>query len=147
MRRYIYRAVFFIIAGAALCPHTLMPKAHGLAESTGPDGSNAKAVHALGETGEDVNVGLISAKNTRTTHEAFKDSNNIVHAFHYDFTDEDLYEPDSHDTWVAGVVASRGGASHPNDIGVAPGVDIHSAKVTRGEPAPVTPTELFHLPG
>ena len=30
---------------------------------------------------------------------------------------------------MAGIAASRGGASHPNDIGVAPGVDIHSARV------------------
>ena len=30
---------------------------------------------------------------------------------------------------MAGTAASRGGASHPNDIGVAPGVDIHIARV------------------
>jgi len=142
VQKYIWRALFFIIVGAVLCPHMLMPEAHGLAESTAQDGSNAKAVHELGETGEDVNVGLISAKNTRTTHEAFKDSNGISHAFHYDFTDEDIYEPDAHDTWVAGVVASRGGASHPNDIGVAPSVDIHSAKVTRKK-SPTDPNRVI----
>jgi hypothetical protein len=144
VQKYIFRAVFFIIAGAILCPHALTTKAHGLAESTGPNGSNAQAVHALGEISEGINVGLISAENTRTTHEAFEDSNGVVHAFHYDFTDDgNLYEPSSHDTWVAGIVASRGGVSHPNDIGVAPGVDIHSAKVTRGATGPSDPNRVI----
>ncbi|GAF70802.1 unnamed protein product, partial [marine sediment metagenome] len=35
----------------------------------------------------------------------------------------------SHDTWMAGITASAGGSSHLNDIGVAPGADIHSARV------------------
>lgn len=131
MSRYSCVLTFCVIAAAGLCPCTIAPKAYGLAESVGPDGSNAQAVHDLGYLGQDVNVGLISAKNTRTTHEAFKDTNGISHAFYHDFTGEGLYEPDNHDTWVAGVVASRGGVSYPNDIGVAPGVDIHSAKITR----------------
>jgi len=126
--RYTCILTFCIIAAAALCPEALMPKAHGLAESTGPDGSNAQAVHGLGQTGQDVNVGLISVGNARITHEAFKDSNGIPHAFSYDFTGDGTYTS-NHDTWVAGIVASRGDASHPNDIGVAPGVDIHSARV------------------
>jgi len=128
VRRYICKTIFFIIAGTALCPHTLMPKAHGLAESTGPDGSNAKAVHALGETGDGINVGLISAGNTRVTHEAFKNAQGDPNAFAYDFTGDGI-QYSSHDTWVAGVVASRGGAAHPNDLGVAPGANIHSARV------------------
>ncbi len=125
MQKYICRALFpsgmayaiCIIAGAALCPHMLMPKAHGLAESTGPDGSNARAVHELGETGEDVNVGLISARNIRTTHEAFEDANEQSRAFNHDFTGDGIFIY-SHDTWMAGITASAGGSSHPNDIGV-----------------------------
>ena len=105
-----------------------MPKAYGLAESTGPDGSNALAVHALGQTGEGVNVGLISARNTRITHEAFEDPCGVSHAFSYDFT-EDGIEISWHDTEMAGIVASRGGVGHPNDIGVAPASDIHSARI------------------
>ncbi len=128
MQRYIWRTVFFIIAGAALCPHTLMPKAHGLAESTAEDGSNAKAVHELGETGEGVNIGLIGARNILTTHEAFKDANGQSRAFNHDFTGYGVSVFD-HDTWMAGIAASRGGAAHPNDTGVAPGVNIHSARV------------------
>ncbi|MDD5063234.1 MAG: S8 family serine peptidase [Phycisphaerae bacterium] len=128
-----YRCILTIgaVCVVVFCHELAIQKAYALEESTAQDGSNAQAVHALGETGEDVNVGLISAENTRITHEAFKDTNGVSHAFYYDATDEDLYEPDSHDTWVAGVVASRGGVSHPDDIGVAPGVDLHSAKVTR----------------
>ena len=131
--RYTCSLIFCIIA-AGLCPDILMPKAHGLAESAGLDGSNAQAVHELGETGQDVNVGLVSADNARTTHEAFydKDSNGLpigqTHAYSYDFTGYGV-NITGHDTWVAGVVASRGGAFYPNDIGVAPGVDIHSARV------------------
>ncbi len=66
----------------------LTQKAYGLDESTGPGGSNSIAVHQLGDTGEGVNVGLISAGNVRTTHEAFKDANGISHAFNYDFSGE-----------------------------------------------------------
>ncbi len=131
MSKYRYVLTMGGICVVFLCQGLAIQKAYALAESTAQYGSNAQAVHALGEIGEDVNVGLISAKNTRTTHEAFKDDSDVSHAFHYDSTDEDLYEPDSHDTWVAGVVASRGDAYYPNHIGVAPGVDIHSAKVTR----------------
>jgi hypothetical protein len=112
-------------------PDILMPKACGLAGSTGPDGSNAQAVHALGETGKGVNVGVVSASNTRITHEAFKDPNGVSHAFAYDFTTVDGNDIGIswHDTFMAGIVASRGGASHPDDIGVAPGANIHSARI------------------
>ena len=86
MPRYSCVLTFCVITAAGLFPGTVTPKAYGLAESVGPDGSNAQAVHKLGYLGQDVNVGLISAKNTRTTHEAFKDTNGISHAFYYDFT-------------------------------------------------------------
>lgn len=129
MPRYVCILTFCIIAGTALCPDKLVSKAYGLAGAAGPNGSNARAVHKLGEIGEGVSVGLISQDNARITHEAFKDSNGVSHAFSYDFSDENTYSPANHDTWVAGVVASRGGVNHPNDIGIAPGVDIHSAKI------------------
>lgn len=135
MSKHRYILTMGAICLAVFCHELAIQKVYALAESTAQDGSNAQAVHALGEIGEDVNVGLISMENTRTTHKAFEDVNGVSHAFSYDATDEDLYEPDSHDTWVAGVVASRGSDSHPDDIGVAPGVDIHSAKVTRKKSA------------
>ena len=145
MQRYIWKAVFpsgmayaiCIIAGMALCPHTLMPKAHGLAESTGPDGSNAKAVHELGETGEGINVGIISADNVLKSHQAFydKDSNGDPigesHVDNNDFSGYGIHEY-SHDTWMAGIVASRGWPGYWNDIGVAPDANICSAKVCWG---------------
>jgi len=126
--RNIRTFIFCLIAAMAMWPDVLMPKACGLAESTGPDGSNAQAVHALGETGEGVNVGVVSWRNTRATHEAFKDPNGVSHAFSYDFSGDGV-GISSHDTRMAGIVASRGGGSYPDDIGVAPGADIHSARI------------------
>jgi hypothetical protein len=103
-------------------------QALALEESTGPGGSNAIAVHQLGETGEGVNVGLILARNVRTTHKAFLDDSNLPHAFNYDFTG-DGNSILAHDTQLAGIISSRGDAAHPNDIGVAPGADIYCARV------------------
>ena len=116
------------MAGAALWLVLPVPRAYGIAESTGPDGSNVQAVHALGQTGEGVNVGLMSARNTRTTHEAFKDPCGVSHAFSYDFTGDGI-EISGHDTRMAGAVVSRGDDTHPDDIGVAPGANIHSARI------------------
>jgi hypothetical protein len=107
--------------------------------ATGPGGTNAQAVHALGYTGAGVNVGLVSLSNTLVTHEAFfdKDTNGLPtglsHAFWHDATnDGDGYIPFNHDTWVAGVIASRGGVANPNDIGVAPGVNLYDERVASG---------------
>jgi hypothetical protein len=107
----------------------LSQKAYGLEESTGPGGSNCVAVHQLGDTGEGVNVGLILARNVLTTHEAFKDANNNTHAFNYDFSGSGVGII-SHDTQLAGIVASRGGVAFPNDIGAAPGANLYCARVS-----------------
>jgi hypothetical protein len=117
---------------SALC-FVLTQKAYGLAESTGPGGSNSVAVHQLGETGEGVNIGFISIYNVLTTHEAFKDANGVIHVFNYNFTDDnDGNLINWHDTQLAGIIASRGGAAYPNDIGVAPGANIYCARVVSG---------------
>ncbi len=111
-----------------------MTRAYGLAESTGPDGSNAQAVHELGQTGADVKIGLVAGRNVYTNHEAFfdKDTNGVptgtTHAFNYDFSGDGT-QPAVHDTWMAGIAVSRGGVLYPNDIGVAPGADVHCARV------------------
>ena len=127
-------AIIPAITAAAFCAAFHVGKAYGLAESTMAEGSAAKAVHALGEIGEGVAVGLISQGNVRADHEAFYDkgpdggpvgSSNV---FNYDFSGDGI-SIINHDTWVAGIVASRGGVNHPNDIGVAPGARIHSARV------------------
>ena len=108
--------------------NALVPQAFGLKESTGAGGSNAIAVHQFGETGNEVNVGLILFRNVRTTHRAFLDDGNMPHAFNYDFTGDGIL-PINHDTQLAGIISSRGDSAHPNDIGVAPGADIHCARV------------------
>ena len=46
-----------------LCLVMPVSKVYALAESTAPGGSNAQAVHVLGEMGDGVNVGLISGAN------------------------------------------------------------------------------------
>lgn len=100
--------------------------------SIGENGSNAQAVHELGITGHGVKVGLVSARNVRTTHEAFNDSNG-VHVFNSDYSGDGVEymggDVPGHDTWVAGIIASRGWTGHPNDIGVSPGCDVYSARV------------------
>jgi len=132
--KYRYVLTIGVVCIAILCHGLTIQKAYALAESTAQGGSNAQAVHELGETGEDVNVGLIAARNILTTHEAFydKDANGSpigsTHAFNYDFSSSGI-APVNHDTWMAGIVASRGGISHPDDIGVAPGADVHCVRV------------------
>lgn len=136
--------IFYVIAAVyAFCVGFLPPKVYGLAESTGPAGCNAQAVHNLGQTGQGISLALISAGNARVSHEAFEDANSQPHAFAYNFTDESTTWTTNHETWMAGIVASRGGLTHPNDIGVAPGVDVHSAKVTAGETGPDDPNRVI----
>jgi hypothetical protein len=126
--KYARKQVVWGIVVLALYFGVLEREAYGLKESTGPGGSNAIAVHLLGETGEEVNVGLILARNVRTTHNAFKDSNGLSHAFNYDFTGDGISILD-HDTQLAGVITSRGDINHPSYIGVAPGADIYCGRI------------------
>ena len=113
---------------AVVCCNILVVQAYALEESIQAGGSNAAAVHQLGQTGEGVNVGIIAARNLRATHEAFKDSNGVSHAFNYDFSGSGILV-DWHDTRLAGIISSRGGTLHQNDIGVAPDADIYCARV------------------
>jgi hypothetical protein len=69
--KYKYVLTIGVVCAAFLCHDLAIQKAYALAESTAQGGSNAQAVHQLGETGEDVNVGLIAARNVLATHEAF----------------------------------------------------------------------------
>lgn len=105
---------------------------YALQGSTAENGSNAAAVHQLGITGRGVNVGFISSRNVMAAHLAFNDSNG-VHVFNSDYSGSGVNYAGSwvpgHDTWVAGITASRGWTGHLNDIGVAPGCDIYSARV------------------
>lgn len=99
--------------------------AYGLELSTGPNGSNAQAVHALGYTGQGVTVGLVAERHARVTHEAF------ASALWYDATGQGLYEPQWHDTAMAGILCSRGGALYPDSKGAAPGANLLTVKITQ----------------
>lgn len=138
MSRYSYVLTFCVIAAAGLCLCTVAPKAYGLAESVGPDGSNAKAVNSLyGETGQDINVGFISGGwdpinniwvgGLYTEHEAFNDTE--PHAFEINVPGGPSLVTSWHDTAMAGIINSRGGVERPNYKGVAYGADVYYARV------------------
>lgn len=121
------------VCAVSLCHGLTIQKACALAESTAQGGSNAQAVHALGQTGENINIGLIAGRNVLTTHEAFYDKDvngnptGSTHVFNYDFSGDGI-APVNHDTWMAGIAVSRGGYYYPDDIGVAPGAYLHCAR-------------------
>jgi hypothetical protein len=119
-----------------LCLVLATSRATAAADWLGEKGLNAAAVHALGEQGSGVHVGLMTADNARVTHEAFRGQDGKARASDYDYTGENEYKPSDHDTWVAGVVCSAGGAGHEADIGVAPEATIYSVKLTRGIAGP-----------
>jgi hypothetical protein len=95
-------------------------------EALSEDGMNVYAVHQKGITGQGVNIGFLSAGNVRDSHIAFeRESGSAVKL--YDFTDSGLSRS-SHDTHMAGIIVSNGSPSHPDQIGVAPGARLHSAR-------------------
>ncbi|MBC8377855.1 MAG: S8 family serine peptidase [Planctomycetes bacterium] len=108
-----------------------------LRESTGPGGSNAQAVHALGYDGLNINIGFISQDNLLVSHEAFyeKDPSGLPtgpqHAFVHDTLGFGI-DATSHDTRMAGIIVSNGGQNEPNQIGVAPKADLHNIRVVSG---------------
>ncbi len=122
------RALVLCVLFVLLSSQYAIQSTYALAESTGQGGSNVKTLHELDLTGQDINVGLILGRNVRVTHEAFRDANGMSHAFNYDFSGNGNLIS-SHDTQLAGIIASRGGVAFPNDIGVAPGADIYCARV------------------
>lgn len=108
-----------------------------LTGSTGPGGSNAQAVHALGYEGQNINIGFISIDNLLVTHEAFyeKDLNGLPtgqqHAFVHDTLGVGI-NATTHDTQMAGIIVSNGGQNEPNQIGVAPKANLHNVRVASG---------------
>lgn len=135
-------AIFRTVAVCAICALFLPSWVFGLAESTHTQGSNVWALQGLGFTGQGLNVGLVAAGNALTTHQAFRDANDQPHAFAFDFTGENTTWTTNHDTWMAGIVVSRGSPQKPDYIGVAPGADIYSAKVTAGVTGPDDPNRV-----
>ena len=111
----------------SLCVFLLIPySAFGLKEAVGKHGINADAVHQKAITGDGVNIGLLSAGNVRTGHTAFERKSGSA-VTNYDFTGDGLSRS-SHDTEMAGIIVSNGSPSHPDQIGVAPGARLHSAR-------------------
>jgi hypothetical protein len=103
--------------------------------SLGPDGSNVDALHSIGLTGTGVNVGLLSARNVSPDHQAFyksaADHNSRV--VNSDFSDSGVNYTGGtypgHDTWVAGIIASRGWTGYTTALGAAPACNIYSARI------------------
>jgi len=117
------RAIFIACVG---CVGTFAFEAFALKDALGTDGINAYAVHAKGITGVGVNIALLSNGNVRNSHAAFeRESGSAVKL--YDFTRSGLSRS-SHDTHMAGIILSNGSPSHPDQIGVAPGANLHSAR-------------------
>jgi hypothetical protein len=98
----------------------------GLKEAMGEHGINAYAVHQKGITGTGVNIGLLSAGNVRAGHTAFERKSGSA-VKNYDFTGDGLSRS-SHDTEMTGIILSAGSPTHPDQIGVAPGARLHSAR-------------------
>jgi len=98
----------------------------GLKEALGEYGINAYAIHQQGITGTGVNIGLLSAGNARAGHIAFERTTGSA-VTNYDFTESGLSRS-SHDTHMAGIILSAGSPTHPDQIGVAPGARLHSAR-------------------
>ena len=128
----IDRLTYCLAVIVALCVVCFAPKAHGLEQSTGPDGSNARAVndpYGINQTGAGIPVALIGSMNVYENHEAFDEVN--IYNYDPDLGNTNIYYGWGHDTIMAGIIASSPPTSstHANDIGVAPGVKIHSARI------------------
>ena len=105
--------------------------AQGLVQSVGTDGTNARIVHQQGITGKEIHIGLLSSGNVRSTHEAFALADDQSTVANYDFSGKGVAFT-SHDTQVAGIILSRGGANYAECRGVAPDARLHSARISNG---------------
>jgi hypothetical protein len=122
---FVYRYCLIIsLVIAVFCGN-----AYALQGSTAANGSNAKAVHDLGITGEGINIGFIAGGNVLATHRAFQDSNGISHAINHDVGGIGFIY-NFHDTPMSGIIISRGTSNHPNDVGVAPDAFVHCVRIT-----------------
>lgn len=100
--------------------------APALNQALGEDGINAYPVHEKKITGQGVNIALLSNGNARDSHVAFEGEDGPTIRL-YDFTGSGLSRS-SHDTHMAGIILSKGSPSHPDQVGVAPGATLHSAR-------------------
>ncbi len=112
--------IFLIIA----CQTTF-----ALTEALGADGINVHAVHKAGITGDGVNIGLLSKGNARDGHIAFDRTGGNSAVILHDFTGTGLSRS-GHDTQMAGILASAGSPIHLEAVGVCPGANVHSSRIT-----------------
>lgn len=123
-----------------LCILIVSERSLALLESAAQGGCNAAALHAMGVRGEGIRIGLITVRHARTSHEAFFDRDDsggktgTSHVYSLDATDNPLYEPDWHDTPIAGMLVSRGDSRFPAYVGMAPAAEVYNVKVTQPEP-------------
>ena len=118
-----------VIAGGIVC--LVCGVTRGLVESVGPAGTNAGILHDQGLTGKGIHIAMLSSGNALAAHEAFRLSGTQNAIINHDFTGSGI-SATSHDTQVAGIVVSQGGADYPHCRGVAPGATLHSARISAG---------------
>jgi len=123
-----------ILAVALLMIECISSQAWALVGSTGPGGSNAKAVHAHGHTGTGVKIALLTTGNIYANHAAFRDAEGLAHAFAYDYTGSGI-SANNHETFMAGIMISRGDPNHLLYLGVAPDADLYNGRVVDGDSA------------
>lgn len=116
---------------AAVIACLLSANAWPLVESVGSNGINARSVHAQNITGKGINIGMLSSGNARAAHEAFVLPNGQRTVFNHDFSGKGVSFT-SHDTQIAGIILSRGGAECTGCKGVAPDARLHSARISDG---------------
>ena len=120
MGRGFFKIIMCMATVACLCS-----EAFGLAESTGPGGSNAQAIRLVCQNGDGIKVGILGGQNVLISHEAFSGITVVNHA-----AAGLIVSVGWHDTIAAGIIGSNGGASYPDDKGVAPGAEIHSMRIS-----------------
>lgn len=123
------RGSMVVIAGGIVC--LLCGVTRGLVESVGPAGTNARILQKQGITGRGIHIAMLSSGNALAAHEAFRVSDTHCAVTNYDFTGDGVSAA-SHDTQVAGIIVSQGGANYPGCRGVAPGALLHSARISSG---------------
>jgi hypothetical protein len=115
---FLYAVLLCLLATSALLR----------ADALDEEGVNARAVHAQNITGQGVRIALISQGNVRAGHAAFQDTGGKPAVGNHDFTGQGLSR-NTHDTNMAGLMVSRGSPTHPEAVGVAPGAQVHSARI------------------
>lgn len=106
----------------------MLSAASAQADALDSEGINAKAVHQAGITGQGVHIALLSHGNVRGSHAAFERTGGESAVTNHDFTGQGLSRS-MHDTNMAGLLISKGSPTRPDSLGIAPGAQVHSARM------------------